>query len=153
MTEEERSSVYQATTRGATLSAYHADARVMARMGFAPVSEDWSTANLQVLTVRYVHAPEQAPAVLEALAKAEAEVASSPPESRPPIQQSPLKRAASLYLKARETKVTVGGGVRIASGIALGGFLAGSIFDDDPLFFGLAFAATVMGLIAGLLLD
>ena len=50
--------MYRGDTREAAEAAYHADAHVMARMGFAPSSEDWSSVLQEVLTVRYVYAPE-----------------------------------------------------------------------------------------------
>jgi hypothetical protein len=91
---QERS--YRATTRAAAEAAYHADARGMVRMGYAPASEDWSTELEQVLTVRYIHAPEQAPAVLQALAEVEAE-RTMPTERPRRLPGRLLERAASRY--------------------------------------------------------
>jgi hypothetical protein len=63
-------------------------------MGYAPASEDWLTELEQVLWVRYVHAPAQGPAVLAALAAAEAELALSPQEPPAPVRRVFLERAA-----------------------------------------------------------
>ena len=69
---EDWSSVYRGATREAAESAYHADARTRVREGYVPAAEDWSMAlGQQVLTVRYVYAPDETAAVLEALASAE----------------------------------------------------------------------------------
>src|SRR5690349_23546806 len=79
----ERSSEYRGTSLDAARAAYHADARAMSRMGFAPTSEEWSTVLEHVLTVRYVYEPGRQPAVLAALDAIEAEPAASPAEPAP----------------------------------------------------------------------
>ena len=77
---EPRTSSYQGLTRAAAAKAYHADAIVMARMGFAPTSETWSTELQHVLVVEYRHAPGDTAAVLTAVAEAESESIVEPPE-------------------------------------------------------------------------
>ncbi len=68
-----RSVIYRAPTREDAERAYHEGARDAAAEGFVPTSEVWSTAlGQQVLTVLFVHAPDQANAVLEALGAVEA---------------------------------------------------------------------------------
>jgi hypothetical protein len=71
-------------------------------MGYAPTSEDWYTELEQVLRVRYVHAPAQGPAVLAALAAAEAELALPAQEPPPPVRRGFLERAP--LLDEREVK-------------------------------------------------
>ncbi len=148
---QERSSAYRGATREAAEAAYHADARVMARMGYTPASEDWSTAREQVLTVRYVHAPEQASAVLEALAEAETVRSSATFQPPRPVPNRRLGRAAGLYeMQTLEVKLAVGEIAGIAGGIALWWLLAGPILGDNPILlflglFGLGFAGMLIG--------
>jgi hypothetical protein len=79
----ERASEYRGKTLDDARAAYHADARAMSRMGYAPASEEWSTVLEHVLTVHYVFEPERQPAVLAALDEIEAtprgEVSEAPP--------------------------------------------------------------------------
>ena len=79
---ESRSVVYRSSSREGAEQAYHAEARQMAAQGFVPTSEEWSAAlGQQVLTVQYAHLPEQAPAVLAALASLEiGHAAPAPPQ-------------------------------------------------------------------------
>jgi hypothetical protein len=79
---ESRSLVYRAATREEAERAYHAEARRLAAEGYVPTSEEWSAAlGQQVLTVQYANLPDQAPAVLAALAGLGA--SGPPPPSRP----------------------------------------------------------------------
>lgn len=65
---EGRSGVYWAASRAEAERAYRADARAAAAEGYVPTSEVWSTArDWQVLTVVYIHAPDQAADVLDVL--------------------------------------------------------------------------------------
>ena len=147
---QQRSSVYRGATREVAEAAYHADARVMVRMGYAPASEDWSTVLEQVLMVHYVHAPERASAVLDALSEAEAERAVPGPLPAP-VLRTGLERAAGRYeVQTLEVKLTVGAITGIAAGVALWTFLAGSIFGDNLILlfvsmFGLGFAGLLIG--------
>jgi hypothetical protein len=68
MASELRTGIYRGVTLDEANAAYHAAAADAAAEGFAPVSEQWSTALGQsVLTVTYAHLPDQAAAVLEAI--------------------------------------------------------------------------------------
>jgi hypothetical protein len=127
----ERTSVYRGATREAAEAAYHHDARVMALMGFAPASEDWSVVREEVLTVAYLFDPERAPAVLQALKQAEAEpaVATLAPA---PVQSNGLERAANvLRTLPPEVKLTGGGlsGIAVALAACV---LLGLISGDTP---------------------
>ena len=135
---EERSSVYRGETREAAEAAYHADARAMARMGYAPRSENWSSVVEEVLTVRYVHAPELTAAVLDAVASAEAE-REAPRQSKrvapvPRVVRVALGRALTLFDRlSTELKVTVGAIVGMAAGIAVWLLLSVAIFGHNPV--------------------
>jgi hypothetical protein len=109
--------VYRGTTRGSAVAAYHADARVMARMGFVPTSEVWSTEVQHVLVVGFVHAPEQTPAVLEALDQAEVDPVFEPRVS-PPMQRGMRNPMPHLPI---EVKLILGalGGIVVGLGICL----------------------------------
>lgn len=64
--------VYRGDTRDYAERWYHQDARTLAGQGYAPSAEEWSMALGQhVLTVRYIHEPDQASVVLSALDGAE----------------------------------------------------------------------------------
>jgi hypothetical protein len=148
---QERSSVYRGETREMAEAAYHADARAMVRMGYAPTSEDWSSVLEEVLTVRYVHAPEQGSAVLEALAEAEAERAIPRPSPAPSVLQRVFHRAASFYDgQTPELKLTVGAITGMAAGVALWSLLGSLFFGDNPILlflslFALGFAGGLVG--------
>jgi hypothetical protein len=141
---QERSSAYQGTTREAAENAYHADARVMAHMGYAPTLEEWSTVlGRQMLTVTYLYAPERAPAVLEALAEiaAEAVVPADPSTAAATAGPRGLEDIRSRLKDAPEpetaverpvNKLIVLGLPLIAAGLAIG-FLLGAIFDSGPI--------------------
>jgi len=111
------------------LAAYYADALVMARMGYAPKSERWKTAKEhQVLVVGYVLAPDETPAVLEALAQAEADppVETPVPASLP----TPVAASPSAGLPARRARLmpslSLPMEVRLAAG-ALAGVAIGVV--------------------------
>jgi hypothetical protein len=128
---QERSSVYRGQTREMAEAAYHADARAMARMGYAPTSEEWSSVLEEVLTVRYVYAPEQGSAVLEALAEAEKAVPRSSPA--PSALRRVVRRAVSLFdRQTPELKLTVGAITGMAAGVALWSLLGSLLFADNP---------------------
>ena len=122
-------------------------------MGYAPDSEHWSTVLEQVLVVRYVHAPEQTPAVLEALAQAEADPSIATLQSAS-VQGSVLERAGRLYgLLPPEAKLTVGALGGIAAGIALC-LLAAFISGDSPdaiSLVGFGLLGLLMGSIMGII--
>ena len=133
---QERSSVYRGETREIAEAAYHADARAMARMGYAPTSEDWDVE--EVLIVRYVHAPELSAAVLDAVASAEAERPVAPRSARVArLQQSlghGLRRALAHFDRlTTELKVTVGAIAGLAAGIAVWLLLGLLVFGHDPI--------------------
>ena len=66
--EPQAPAVYRGATREDAERTYHQDARTRAEAGFAPVSEDWTTALGQhVLTVRYRLDPEASKDTLQAL--------------------------------------------------------------------------------------
>jgi hypothetical protein len=136
----ERSSVYQGETREEAEAAYHADARVMVKMGYVPASEDWSSEAGQVLTVRYVYAPEQGWGVIERLKEVEAKPAVQIPTAAPSaLEESPSPS------RSPDLKVALGA----LAGIALWGLL-GSLFlgDNLPVMFVSLFA---LGLTGGLI--
>ena len=90
--------------------AYHADALVMARMGYVPESEAWSTELEQVLVVGYVHAPERTTAVLEALTQAAADLRAHPGRALQAPPSPPSWRAgASEALEAKLVAFALGG--------------------------------------------
>lgn len=128
---EQRSSTYRGATREAATAAYHADARAMVRMGYAPASEHWSTVLEQVLVVRYVHAPEQAGAVLQALTEVEADPTATTGQPAT-VERTLLVRVADLYAGLpMEVRLPLGALSGIAAGIALC-LLAAAISGDSP---------------------
>ncbi len=127
----QRVSAYRATTREAATAAYHVDARVMARMGYIPESEDWSTQVEQVLVVGYVEAPERAPAVLKALEEAAAEPAAEVPAvSLPPTIAGQARRWVALELPL-EVKLALGALGGVLAGLAVG-LLLGVVSGENP---------------------
>jgi hypothetical protein len=132
-------------------AAYHADAVAMARMGYAPESEEWSTVFEHVLTVRYVFAPTRGPAVLAALHEIEAEALGTPPEPAP--KPNILRRATGLaHGLPMELKLSVGGfaGTLVGLGLCL---LVAVISGDTPdtiSLFGFAVIGMVLGSVLGL---
>jgi F0F1-type ATP synthase assembly protein I len=148
----ERATVYRGATREAAVAAYHADARVLVRMGFAPASEDWSMSVEQVLTVHYVHAPEKASAVLAAIAQAQIDPIDATIQSEE-IQSNPLRRAAGVFeALSPEVKIALGGVGGIVAGIVLC-FVVGWTSGDDPDaigLFGFALIGMVLGAMVGL---
>lgn len=104
--------------------------------------------------VHYVHAPERASAVLDALSEAEAEAEAERAVPGPlpaPVLRRGLERAAGLYeVQTLEVKLTVGAITGIAAAVSLWSFLAGSIFGDNLILlfvslFGLGFAGLLIG--------
>ncbi len=118
----------------------------MARMGFVPQSEDWSTKLEQVLIVGYVHAPQRAPAVLEALAAVEADPVVEPPSSLPG-ETTDLRHRVPMPFEAR---LAVGGAAGAIVGVALC-LLVATVSGESPeaIFLGV-FA--VIGLLVGLMI-
>ena len=147
----ERSSVYRGATHEAAEAAYHADASTMARMGYAPTAEDWKIVMEQVLTVRYVHAPERAPAVLTAIAQVEAESALANPHPAPE-RPSRLDRAAGWFESVPpDVRLTITSSTGIAAGIGFGllvGWVAGQI--DLVGLVGFGFIGLLLGALTGL---
>ena len=152
----ERSSEYRGATREDAESAYHADARTMARMGYAPASEDWSSVVEEVLTVRYVHAPELRSAVLEAVAMAEAEQQTLPRRAkRPSAARNALRRVVGRGLTlfdrlTTELKVTVGAIAGLAAGISLWSLIGPALYVENAFMlfislFTLGFAGGLAG--------
>jgi hypothetical protein len=97
--------------------------------GYVPASEDWSIAlGQQVLTVRFVYAPDQAPAVLDALSEGAAEPT---PSSAVPTLSAPsgsvvVERDGSLALSqggSRRLWITLGIVIFVAV-VAAAAFLA-----------------------------
>lgn len=158
---QDRSSVYRGDSREVAQAAYYADARAMVRMGYSPESEHWSTAVEQVLTVRYVYAPERAPAVLKALAEAEAEAKRAGPHGTSASSGSRrrIERAADLYDKQTpEVKITVGAITGLAAGVGLWSLLGVSILSGDLILLfvsllGLGFGGLSMGAMVALRRD
>jgi hypothetical protein len=104
---EEQSAVYRGATREAAEATYHAAARELVQQGYVPASEDWSTAiGQQVVTVRFVHAPDQAPAVLEALAGAKT--------ANLPAQASPVGHAVKPAPATSHELMIIAGGILLA---------------------------------------
>ncbi|MEO7295151.1 MAG: hypothetical protein ABIZ57_03325 [Candidatus Limnocylindria bacterium] len=94
---EDVTRVYRGAVKVDAERWYHSDARVMADSGYAPSAEEWSTAlGQQVLTVRYVHDPDQGTAVLGALDAAER-------ESRLAVMAPPVSSPLSAALAAPPT--------------------------------------------------
>ena len=150
---QERSSVYRGATHQAAAAAYHADARAMVRMGFAPISEHWTTVLEQVLVVRYVHAPEQGPAVLEALGKAEADPAVITLQLAS-VERSARERIARLYASLPlEAKLPIGALIGIVAGIALCLFAAAisGASPDTISLVGFGLLGMLLGSIIGLI--
>ena len=119
-------------------AAYYADARGMARMGYAPTSEDWSTVVEEVLTVRYVHAPELSSAVLDAVASAEAERTIPPRSPRFAALEKGLRQVLSRALLlfdrlTTELKVTLCAIAGMAVGIAVWLLLGIAVFGHNPI--------------------
>ncbi len=112
---QRRTSVYRGATREAAADAYHADAAVMARMGFVPEAEAWSTAEEQVLDVRYVSAPEDAPAVLEALEQP----GEYPPDVATPASAAVVPGARPGLVPRPVVKLLVRASLGIALGVVL----------------------------------
>src|SRR3954468_19441748 len=122
-----RSPSYRGPTPAAAAEAYHADALVMARMGYAPTAEQWSSEMQQVLVVEYIHAPEKAPAVLEALVKAKGDpVLESPPADPRTSRVGRLRFSMPL-----EAKIAAGALGGMATGIALC-LVLGAIASEAP---------------------
>lgn len=155
-----RSSVYRGETRELAEAAYHADARAMARMGYAPTAEDWSSVVEVVLTVQYVHAPELQAAVLEAVAMAEAERAPARRPARAPALRKlagPIRGfGADLFDRLpTELKVTLGAIVGLAAGISAWSVVGVALFGHNPFvlfvsLFTLGFAGGLVGALATL---
>lgn len=150
-----RSSVYRGGTREAAAEAYHADARVMAHMGYAPESERWSTVLEQVVVVRYVHAPEQTGAVFEALEQAAADpiLETLQLDSMNP---GALERIRLEYpLLPLEAKISVGAVVGIGVGIVL--CLVVAIVSGDSLdavsLVGFGLLGLLLGSLTGIIAD
>jgi len=151
----ERSSEYHGATREDAEAAYHADARAMAKMGYAPASEDWSSVVEEVLTVRYVHAPELRSAVLEAVAMAEAEQTLPRRARRPSAARIALRRIIGRGLKlfdrlTTELKVTVGAIAGLAAGISLWSLIGPGLYVQNAFMlfislFTLGFAGGLAG--------
>ena len=142
-----RESSYRGLTRAAAAEAYHADALVMARMGYAPTSEEWSTELQHVLLVGYRYAPDEAPAVLSALAEARAEPIVDPP--------SPETLASSLHFRMPsavplDAKIGVGALGGLSTGVALC-FALGAVANEAPDALTLG-AFGIVGLLLGFVL-
>jgi len=115
----ERSSEYRGKTLDDARAAYHADARAMSRMGYAPASEEWSTVLEHVLTVHYVFEPEQRPAVIAALDEIEAQPRAEVPES-PPAPRKRFARPLNLWLALpMELRISVAGIAGLLVGLGL----------------------------------
>jgi len=128
---EERSSEYHGKTLDDARAAYHADARAMSRMGFAPTSEEWSTVLEHVLTVRYVFEPERRPAVLAALDEIEAQPRSEVSEP-PPATPKRFARWIDAWLAVPlELRLSAGGIGGLLVGLALC-LLVGLVSGDSP---------------------
>jgi hypothetical protein len=130
-TVDQRSSEYRGKTLEEARAAYHADARAMSRMGYAPTSEDWSTVLEHVLTVRYVFEPERQPAVLAALDEIEAEPRAEVPEP-PPAPRNRLARSIDRWLALPlELRLSAGGIGGLLVGLALC-LAVGLVSGDSP---------------------
>ena len=143
-----RSSAYRGLSREQATAAYHADALVMARMGFVPTSEEWTTDQQQVLVVDYVHAPDQTPAVLEALAQ----VVHDPIVERPALPPMEPSSRRSPFLLPLEAKLGLGGLTGLAAGVVLC-LLVAAVAGERPDAISLAifgFLGTLIGAIVGM---
>lgn len=151
----DRSSVYRGSSPEEARATYHADARVMSRMGYAPDAEQWSTVLEHVLTVRYVYEPSRQPAVLAALEEIEGERPNKAPE---PADGPPnlLRRTIDLGQRLPlELKLPVGGIAGLLVGVALC-LLVGLVSGDHPdtvTLVGFGVIGMVLGTALGLLPD
>ena len=151
----DRSSVYRGISPEEARAAYHADARVMSRMGYAPDAEQWSTVLEHVLTVRYVFAPSRQPAVLAPLEEIESEPANAAPEpahARPNLLRRTIGLGERLPL---ELKLPVGGIAGLLVGLALC-LLVGLVSGDQPdtiALLGFGVIGMVLGTALGLIPD
>jgi hypothetical protein len=135
MAEVTRTGVYRGASEAEATAEYHAEAARAASEGFVPVSEQWSTALGQsVLTVSYVHAPDQAPAILEMLRR------QPPPAPRQPVAAGepgpaahsslgtyPVDRRAQASLYRRQVGWGCLGRLMVAAGLVLG-FIVAALF-------------------------
>jgi len=153
-------------TRDEALQAYYADALVMARMGYAPKSERWKTVKgEQVLVVGYVVAPDETPAVLEALAQADAHApAATPlpatlpgpvidrPVAKAPTPRVPVVLSVSLPLEARLALGALGG---LVVGVVACVMIAAAASESaDVVSLAISgFIGLLVGALAGLTLD
>ena len=102
------SAAYRGPSREDAERAYHQDAKTRAEAGFAPVSEDWTTAlGNHVLTVRYRHDPEAAGETLLALDRlttplAQPALPDTAPEAPPP--RAPAPNESSYMERFRGTE-------------------------------------------------
>jgi hypothetical protein len=143
----ERSSQYRGMSLDEARAAYHADARAMSRMGYAPASEEWSTVLEHVLTVRYVYEPGRQPAVLAALDAIEAEPGGASP-APPPAAPTRLARAINVWLALPlELRLSAGGIVGVVVGLALC-LAVGLLSGDSPDMLSL-FGFGTIGLLLG----
>ncbi len=96
-----RTGVYRGATREAAEREYHAAAKAQAEEGYVPATEQWSVElGEQVLTVGYVHAPEQVESVLAAL--------SDMPETSPPASLLECWNCGTPYPTSAPTCPTCG---------------------------------------------
>ena len=114
----------------------------MARMGYVPESEDWTTELDQVLVVEYVHAPDRATAVLEALAREEANPGADPP---PPAPVN--RRGHRSWELPPEVKLALGVLSGIVAGIAIG--LLAAVISGEPPDAAIIGLFGVLGLVIG----
>ena len=128
--------MYRGTTREEAERAYHADARVAASEGYVPTSEQWSYAlGQQVLTVGYVHLPDQAASVLAALSAFEREPSrESPPPSKQVAPQVTTAAAQVPHVGPKKSSNTAVGCLGLVV-IVVGAYLlfgrGGSGDNDD----------------------
>lgn len=127
---EGRSAVYRGVTRVEAERTYHDDARRAAAEGYVPTSEEWSAAlGQQVLTVNYVHLPEQASAVLAALRDIETQPGSSSAQvSAAPSTVVPNAQWTAPDRRNRNNRV-IGIGIFVVLVVALA--IAGSGHPDS----------------------
>lgn len=157
---EPRTAVYRGATRLEVERDYHAGARAAVAEGYVPSSEDWSPALGElVLTVGYVYAPDQAPAVLDALAEAEQESRRAAPAARPtdpaPTAPTPAPVAPATPGPRRLQFILAGLGVVLLvlawQGRTLSSFVAASRSANTAppvgsIWFGSAFDPTTLAL-------